>query len=137
LAVVCPNCGSEQVQTVALAHAQNTSVVYDSRGRASGIRKTASGVMLEPPTKRRVWWRWFLFVGFVLGIFYSLIGGLFTGEIGAWISMVIDAALAYLVHRFVLKPARRYNREVFPAELEKWERSWTCNQCGVVFDLGN
>ncbi|MCL6633974.1 MAG: hypothetical protein K6T63_15255, partial [Alicyclobacillus herbarius] len=113
-------------------------VVYDARGRASGIQKTASGVMLEPPRKRRLWWRWVLFVAEIVGGIMNVISGLIDGGgFGVGISALVSLIIAYLIYRFLLNPARRYNREVYPAELRRWEQSWTCNQCGSIFDINH
>ena len=138
--IVCTACGSQQVQRVALAHAQSTSVVYDKRGKAAGLQKTATGVALAPPTKRRMAWRWGLFFLFLFtSITYlsQIFQAIFSG--GAAVVITIVAEIAYIVAtyavwRYVVSAGRRYNSVVYPIEIEKWERMWVCHQCGTLFD---
>ena len=138
--IVCTACGSQQVQRVALAHAQSTSIVYDGRGKASALQKTATGVALAPPTKRRMVWRWGLFLLFLFtSITYlaQIIQAIFSR--GAAVVITIVAEIAYIVAtyavwRYVVSAGRRYNSVVYPTEMARWERMWVCHQCGSIFD---
>lgn len=131
--IACPSCQSDNVQRVAMAHAQNTSVVFDHRNRAAGVQQTAMGIALSPPKPRKMWWRWLITAYFGVATIASIPMAVF--HVGALIGLIIVAVLAVLGYKFLVVRARKYNDTVYADEKARWDRAWLCSRCGSVFEL--
>lgn len=131
--IACPECQSDNVQRVAMAHAQNTSVVYDHRNRAAGVQQTAMGIALSPPKPRKMWWRW-LITGY-FGIDTIAAIPMSIAHPPAVIGLVVVLVLSLLGYKFLVAPAKKYNDTVYADEKAHWDRAWLCSRCGSVFEL--
>jgi DNA-directed RNA polymerase subunit RPC12/RpoP len=132
--ISCPSCGSnDQVQRVAMAHAQSTSVVYDEKNRAVGTQKTAAGVMLSPPIPKKMWWRWVLTVWAGLTT-VSAIASVGTQPPVAILFVIVMIAITGLLYFRLVKPTRRYNSTVYAQQYAEWQNSWVCLKCGTLFN---
>lgn len=130
--LACPSCQSDNIQRVAMAHAQSTSVVFDHRNRATGVQQMAMGVALSPPKSRKMWWRWLITLYFVV----DTIGAIPMVIIhpAAIIGLILVAVLAVLGYKFLVIPGRKYNDTVYAEEQARWDRAWLCSRCGAVFE---
>lgn len=132
--ISCPSCGSsDQVQRVAMAHAQSTSVMYNEKNRAVGTQRTAAGVMLSPPIPKKMWWRWALTIWSGLATFSSITTVLTQPPIAILIVIALIAITGLLYFKLV-KSAKRYNATVYAHQFAEWQNSWVCLKCGTLFN---
>lgn len=136
MAMQCPTCASEQVQSVPMAYASGVSSVSGyvagvgaSGGRMGGggglthgTQQTRLSQQLTPP-HRKLWQGPFaiMFAGvmllFATGIGWKL-AGLAIIVIGGW----------------RMRALRRYNRIELPRLHQQWESTFLCHTCGALFN---
>ena len=131
--IACPTCSNENIQRVAIAHAQSTSVVYDHRNRAVGVQQTGTGVALAPPRPRRMWWRWLITGYFAVDVVASIPISIVHPLV--FLGLIIVAALAFLGYKFLVVPGQKYNQTVYAEQKAQWDRAWVCTKCGNVFEV--
>ncbi len=136
----CPKCTSTELRKLSLifnegratVNAQRSATAVDLGGvpratataAATGRQQAALSKQAAPPQKKR-WVAWSILA--VVCIFGAL------GNIGSpGVGTVIAIVIAVLAIGFAII-GRRYNTEVHPELLRRWERSFMCNRCGEVF----
>ena len=129
--MMCPNCNSENVQSVAMAYGESGSVVYDKHNRQVGTQRTATGMMLQPPKPRAMWWRWVITVYFGFDTIYALIASVMHPA--AIVALVIVAVLTFVSYRYLVKPAKAYNSSTHLSNMQQWQQTWLCKACGNMF----
>lgn len=125
----CPNCGSENVQSLSIIFQSGTSG-SDSLTTTGKIISVTKGLTMTnlarsvaPPTKKKQsWWLTILFAFITLLVLDSnntlfvLISIAFTG--------------IFLKENLDVK---KYNEKIWPAKYEIWLHSYLCHRCGNVF----
>lgn len=125
----CPNCGSENVQSLPIIFQSGTSG-SDSLTTTGKIISVTKGLTMTnlarsvaPPTKKKQsWWLTILFAFITLFVLDSnntlfvLIGIAFTG---IFLKENIDV--------------KKYNEKIWSAKYEIWLHSYLCHRCGNVF----
>ncbi|MBM4184274.1 MAG: hypothetical protein FJ207_08595 [Gemmatimonadetes bacterium] len=135
----CPRCTSPDVRRFAILHKQgvtnsdSTSYAIGSVGSdlASGTISTSTVSTTKlaretaPPARKDVVTPGFFTILSALGLFSTF------GMPGPW-------RVRWLVILLVSAPIffwrRRYNRDVVPGLMSKWDRSFLCMRCGESFE---
>lgn len=153
--ISCPRCGSNEARTLSIVRAQGTSsgtgfssgwVSGDGHSNGHSISMTTvttsttgAAASAAPPRKR---YDGMVYV--VLGLLLAL--GLGLG-LGIWLLSegailiagififggIIGGGAAFIKAVFQVQLDAAYNRDEYPADLARWERSWQCQRCGDVF----
>lgn len=152
--LTCPTCGSADVKTLRAIRAQGTTTgtghstgwvqgTGDKPGHSVSVSTTTTSYTAAardaaPPSKRQT--------GITLIVAGVLLGAL-LGWIGWWlgsagtfgdpalnIALAVVIGIALIAIGVVILPGDvAYNRDEFPAEYRRWERSWACQRCAAVF----
>ena len=124
----CPNCGSENVQSLPIIYqsgSSGTSSVTQTTqfiGISQGNTMTDLARAVAPPQRKKEPSGFGFLV--ILGI-----GSLLVEIIPAAIVFFVLAVIAY----FPLAKVKKYNKEQFPIEYDNWKNSYLCHRCGTVF----
>jgi len=152
--LTCPACGSADVKTLKAIRAQGTTTgTGHSTGWVSGTdgqpghsvsmttrttNYTAAAREAAPPSKRQNGVT-LVVAGVLLGALLGWIGW-WLGSAGTFGDPALNMALAVVIGvalmaiGVVLLPGDlAYNRDEFPAEVARWNRSWQCQRCGSGF----
>lgn len=142
---VCPHCGSEQIQRYSIAYtngisdvtATTTGVGISSGGvlgvggaKTSGTAQTALSQSVAPPSKYSYLRE--LFIAFVvIPIVFGLLNDLLLPFKWKWVFILSFVYLYF--HTY--KVAFNYNQNIYPKDMEDWNKSWLCMKCGHRFIL--
>ena len=125
----CPNCGSENVQSLPIIYQSGSSGTSAVVGATNFIAVTQGNTMTDlarsvaPPTQKEVddtALNWLVFIG---------IGSLFFGLIPVTAICFVLAIIAY----FSSQKAKEHNEKQFLIEYENWKNSYLCHRCGTIF----
>lgn len=137
--IVCPVCGSENVQRYSVVYQSGVSnVTSNSFGvgyagkfgvgtvKTNSVSVSAMASSTAPPVKASVekeFLLW-LFIAFVIAL---MIGSVLPNVISdiKWVALLLAPYMAYKKYR--------WNQEVWPQLYEQWTRSWICLKCGHRF----
>jgi hypothetical protein len=135
----CPRCKSPDVRRFAMLHKEGVATSHSSTtvsatvggeyGVGSASTSTVSTTKLAaetaPPAAKDVITPGFFAVLSGLGLFSTF------GIPGMWriIWLVI-----LLVSVPMLRARRRFNRDVLPGLMERWNKSFLCSRCGEAFE---
>ena len=124
----CPNCGSENVQSLPIIYqsgSSGTSSVTQTTqfiGISQGNTMTDLARSVAPPQQKEEP------AGCAICILLG-IGSLFLGIFQAAIAFAVVAVIFYLP----LAEVKKYNEEQFPIEYDNWKNSYLCHRCGTFF----
>ena len=125
----CPNCGSENVQSLPIIYQSGSSGTSAITGATNFIAVTKGNTMTDlarsvaPPTQKEK--DSALFTCCVIAALICLFIGVIIGAIG----FAVVAFIAYIpIHE-----AETYNKERFPIDYDNWRNSYLCHRCGTVF----
>jgi hypothetical protein len=133
----CTSCKSENVQRLSVVYDQGTQNIkttgrtygggYGAGGafggattHTSGTSRTNSAQKAAPPPKQSFKWA-------VLCVVLAVI----------LIAATDFDPLGYLLilgGGFLGWRAYQYNKEKHPPLYERWQRSWMCNKCGIIYE---
>lgn len=125
----CPNCGSENVQSLPIIYQSGSSGTSAVTGATNFIAVTKGNTMTDlarsvaPPTQKEVddsFFTWCIIIA---------IGSLFIGLIPVTVLCGVLAIIAYIP----VSKAKEYNEQQFPIEYDNWRNSYLCQRCGTVF----
>jgi hypothetical protein len=144
---MCPNCQSEDVQTLQVVFDEGTSRL-DGRQTGGGvgwspghgvgvgvgggkIRGTTQSVLAQkaaPPKRKSV----------AGGVVVAIIGlvlliGLVSAGGGAIAAGIIIGLILMALGVYAAYRANGYNASEWPGLYEQWRKSWMCRKCGTVF----
>jgi hypothetical protein len=141
-----PACGSADTQRFQVIYEGGTQQI-DTRSRTGGIgfgigglgigaaktqtkgtQQSISGKRAAPPERKRMTLKTVMFC--LLGITAATASFMDASDavgMGVFYLGVI-ALIAYGVHIW------KWNREVWPAIYQTWQRTWACTRCGCVWD---
>ena len=125
----CPNCHSENVQSLPIIYQSGTSG-GDSVTQTGNIISVTKGVQMTnlarsvaPPTKKEASWGIVVFFGVLT--FFAL-------DSGSTVFLLCSAiVLAGGIYSNI--EVSNYNEKVWPAEYDTWLHSYLCHRCGNVF----
>jgi hypothetical protein len=152
--VNCPYCGSADMRTFAVIHAEGTSVVtvqaeitphwntrpfsYNGKQKITGTHtvKTALAKRCSPPhDPNHTIFFLSAFPGFVIGGYSALVLGRAAGSfvVGLLCFFLLTFGSMFILHlawiRFL---GGRAQVEAYRDSLATWHRSWLCLKCGKV-----
>lgn len=125
----CPNCGSENVQSLPIIYQSGSSGTSAVTGATNFIAVTRGNTMTDlarsvaPPQQKEVndtAATWCLFIA---------IGSLFIGLIPVTVICLVLAVILYIP----ASQAKEYNEKQFPIDYDNWKNSYLCHRCGNVF----
>jgi hypothetical protein len=135
----CPNCGSENTQTLLVIYESGTQDFNarsssagifggGSLGIGGGLTKTSGTTSTKfaqkaaPPSRKRLRWAILvtLFVPMYLGSFATVLG------------YAVFAVCAYWIYTII-----KFNRNELPNLVSRWRNQWACHKCGSFFEQSN
>jgi hypothetical protein len=151
--LACPNCGSQDVKTLKIVHAQGTSsgsAVTSGWSQGYGNQQghsttSASRINLStkaardaaPPRMKRDG-AVLIVIGIVGGGVLAVLGYSF-GTSNTFGNPTINVAVGIVIGLITIVAGvalamrdSNYNRSEYPNALGKWDRSWQCQRCGTV-----
>lgn len=132
----CPSCQSDNVTRLEVLYQQGmTQETHQTKqfqqrghhrhvtgqGETTVVAQSELSKKAAPPEKAQ--WGIYLLIPLVGMLF----GAIPIAGIVLWLGTV---ALAIWLIRKVM----RHNKEVWPGQMAKWQKSWMCNRCGAVFE---
>ena len=126
----CPHCGSGNIQKCSVIYNQGTShshsrtTVGDIEGETEGHSSTGLANTVAPPQEKETSWGAAIFLGILA---FGFIGDSFI--IGGVLGLLSFGCFSSTFE------ARKYNSDVYPKELKRWQNSYFCHRCGNVFTL--
>lgn len=139
-AFVCPRCGSDRVQSLALVHGAGMSTgrfgTFGASGDGGvgfastvGTHQSALSAQAAPPQMQSASEPWVLCGGMA-------IVSLYLGSLFEYLLIGIGVALAFFVVAAISANGRRaHNETEYVKAIAKWKRSFMCERCGEVFEV--
>ena len=142
MSLECPKCTSTEVRRLSLIYQEGLSTINTQSttvGSAiggggigfatastgtTGHQQTALSKQAAPPAKKH----WILWSSAAAIVALPTLGTLLHPGFGT----LVGLGLVALSVRMALS-GRKYNAEVHPGVLHRWEQSFMCNRCGDVF----
>jgi hypothetical protein len=143
MTLACPKCTSAEVRKLSLIYNEGLSIINTvSQGsgmavgsgggmafgshssHTTGRQQTALSKQAAPPNKRH----WILWSSSAAIFGLITLGGLSHPSVGTFFTLGITALSVH----FALA-GKKYNAEVHPGLLARWEQSFMCNRCGEKF----
>ena len=125
----CPKCGSENIQKCEVIYMSGTvshsSTTTFGRYEATteGQASTDLAQAVAPPAQQDTSWLAGIVVAFIAFVLFDD-GGIIPG--------LVLGAIALLLFKSSVD-ADKYNKEVYPKEYRRWQRSYICHRCGNRF----
>lgn len=125
----CPNCGSENVQSLPIIYQSGSSGTSAVTGATNFIAVTKGNTMTDlarsvaPPQPKEVNDTW---ATISLG---AAVICMFIGLIPIAIICFVLAVILFIP----VNNAKEYNEKQFPIEYDNWRNSYLCHRCGTVF----
>ena len=125
----CPNCGSENVQSLPIIYQSGSSGTSAVTGATNFIAVTKGNTMTDlarsvaPPQPKEVddtAFTWCIIIA---------IGSVFIGLIPVTVICLVLAIILWIP----VSKAKEYNEKQFPIEYDNWRNSYLCHRCGTVF----
>jgi len=120
----CPRCGSAEIRKL--------SLIYQTGLPANAERKAAHEAALSkqaaPPTKKPAM-MWVIAASAFVIVAVAMLWS--SRAMTAMAFLCLAVAIGFAVR------AMTYNSMVLPRLRAQWERSFMCNRCGNVFELGS
>jgi hypothetical protein len=120
----CPRCGSAEIRKLSLIH--QTGLPENAERKPA--HEAALSKQAAPPTKKpaAMW-----VVGCAVFVIVAVAMLWSSRAMTAMAFLCLAVAIGFAVR------AMTYNSLVLPRLHDQWERSFMCNRCGSVFEVGN
>ena len=124
----CPKCGSENIQKCEVIYMSGTvshsSTTTFGRYEATteGQASTDLAQAVAPPAEQDTSWLATVIFTFLAFAFFK----------DSFVVFLILGAIALLLGKSSVD-ADKYNKEVYPKEYRRWQRSYICHRCGNRF----
>ena len=137
----CPNCKSDNTQTLAMIFDAGTTTgtsvsrthgggffnilpTFRAKSKTKSVSQSNLAIKAAPPEKKKI----------VASILIAIIALLLAfGQISPFNFMFVVFLVIAIVAGYLAYLAMDYNKKTWPGEFEKWQKSWKCHKCGNVW----